>query len=88
VYKALPKTYIHLRFLYKVLLTLPVTTASVERSFSELALVKSKPTSTMSQNRHEALFSSAVEKDLLLGLKDANLAATFDTKADRRMLLC
>ena len=88
VYKALPKTYIHIRFLYKVLLTLPVTTASVERSFSKLALVKSKLRSTMSQDRLEAILLSAVEKDLLLGLKDANLAATFATKADRRMLLC
>lgn len=88
VYKALPKTYIHLPFLYKVLLTLSVTTASVERSFSKLALVKSKLRSTMSQERLEALLLSAVEKDLLLGLKDANLAAAFATKADRRMLLC
>ena len=91
VYTALPKTYIHIRFLYKVLLTLPVTTqttASVERSFSKLALVKSKLRSTMSKDRLEALLLSAVEKDLLLGLKDANLAATFATKADRRMLLC
>ena len=64
VYKALPKTYIHIRFLYKVLLTLPVTTASVERSFSKLALVKSKLRSTVSQDRLEALLLSAVEKDL------------------------
>ena len=63
IYKALPKTYIHIRFLYKVLLTLPVTTASVERSFSKLALVKSKLRSTMSQDRLEALLLSAVEKD-------------------------
>ena len=88
VYTALPKTYIHIRFLYQVLLTLPVTTASVEQSFSKLALMKSKLRSTMSQDRLEAILLSAVEKDLLLGLKDANLAATFATKADRRMLLC
>jgi len=42
----------------------------------------------MSQDRLEALLLSAVEKNLLLGLKDANLAATFATKTDRRMLLC
>ena len=42
----------------------------------------------MSQERLEALLLSAVEKDLLLGLKDANLAAAFATKVDRRMLLC
>jgi hypothetical protein len=68
-------------------LTLPATTASVDRSYSKLALVKSKLRTT-SQNRVEALLLSAVEKDLLLGLNDANLAATFATKADRRMLLC
>jgi len=50
--------------------------------------IESKLRSTMSQDRLEALMLSAVEKDLLLGLKDANLAATFATKADRRMLLC
>ena len=83
--KALPKTYIHIRFLYKVLLTLPVTTASVECSFSKLSLVKSKLTSTMSQDHLEALSLSAVKKGLLLGLKDANLAANFATKADRRL---
>ena len=42
----------------------------------------------MSQDRLEALLLSAVEKDLLLGLKDANLAATFATKAERRMQTC
>ena len=33
VYKQIPQTYSQLRCLYRVLLTLPVTTASVERSF-------------------------------------------------------
>jgi hypothetical protein len=41
----------------------------------------------MSQDRLETLLLSAVEIDLLLGLKDANLAATFATKADGRITL-
>jgi len=55
-----------LRHLYKVLLTLQVTTASVERGFSMLLLVKSKLRSTMTQERLEALLLATVEKDLLL----------------------
>jgi len=49
VYNQVPRTYTQLRLLYKVLLTLPVTTASVERGFSKLSIVKSKLRSTMAQ---------------------------------------
>ena len=87
VYRQLPSTYTQLRFMYKVLLTLPVTTASVERGFSKLTIVKSKLRSTMKQERLEALMLASVEKDLLLQLDDAELVANFASKADRRMLL-
>ena len=87
VYIAVPKSYIHLRFLYKVLLTLPVTTALCRAKFSKLAKVKSKLRSTMNQDRLESLLLSAVEKDLLLNLDDAELVASFAAKADRKMLL-
>jgi hypothetical protein len=49
MYKAIPRTYIHTRFLYKFLLTLPVATAPVERSFSKL--VRSKVRSTVIESR-------------------------------------
>lgn len=87
VYKCLPATYTQLRFLYKVLLTLPVTTASVERGFSKLTIVKSKLRSTMNQDRLEALMLATVEKDLLLGLDNSALVESFAGRADRRMLL-
>ena len=87
IYSALPKSYTELLFLYKVLITLPVTTASVERSFSKLALVKSKLRSTMGQARLEALMLSSVEPDLLLNLNDSTLVDSFAAKADRKMLL-
>jgi len=47
VYKQVPQAYAQLRLLYKVLLTLPVTTASVERGFSKLSVVKTKLRSTI-----------------------------------------
>ena len=39
-YNQIPPAYSDLRYLYKVLLTLPVTTASVERGFSTITIVK------------------------------------------------
>ena len=63
-YSQLPTTMHQLRFLYQVLLTLPVTTASVGRGFSKLSLVKSKLRSTMNQDRLESLLLASTEKDL------------------------
>jgi hypothetical protein len=87
VYKQVPQTYKQLRLLYKVLLTLPVTTASVERGFSKLSIVKSKLRSTMVQGRLEALVLAAVERDIVLNLNDDDLVARFAGQADRRLLL-
>ena len=87
VYGQIPATYAELRLLYRVLLTLPVTTATVERGFSKLTLVKSKLRSTMTQGRLEALLTAAVERDLLIGLSDTDLVAHFARVSDRKMLL-
>ena len=84
IYRQLPKEYAALRHLYKVLITLPITTASVERSFSKLSIVKSKLRSTMSQERVEALLLASVENDLLQDLKDSELVSIFAAKADRK----
>ena len=86
-YRLIPLSYTELRRLYQILLTLPVTTASVERSFSKLSLVKTKLRSTMGQERLEALLLASVEKDILLQLDNAELVARFAGKNDRRMLL-
>ena len=40
IYKLVPQMYTQLKLLYNVLLTLPVTTATVERGFSKLSIVK------------------------------------------------
>ena len=50
---------------YRVLLTIPVTVASAERSFSKLKLLKSYLRSTMTQERLNDLAMIAFESDML-----------------------
>ena len=60
----LHRVYAGLYELYRIFVTLPVTTASCERSFSKLAIVKNKLRSTMSQDRLQSLLILFVEGDL------------------------
>ncbi|VAH99507.1 unnamed protein product [Triticum turgidum subsp. durum] len=50
---------------YRILLTIPVTVASAERSFSKLKLLKSYLRSTMTQERLSELALIAIENDIL-----------------------
>ena len=68
-YTRVPADFSDLRLMYKIALTLPVTTASVERGFSKLSYVKNKLHSTMSQERLESLLQlTSAEKDVLVNL--------------------
>lgn len=49
---------------YKIMLTLPVTVASGERSFSKLSLTKNRPRSTMTQRRLNGLTILSSEKEI------------------------
>ena len=84
-YLKVPREHEALRAAYQILLTLPVTSASVERSFSKLSHIKSKLRTTMSQERLEALMLCAVEKYLLKALSTEGLVAQFAAGADRRL---
>lgn len=86
-YVNVPADFVALRLLYKIALSLCVTTASVERGFSKVAIVKNKLRSTMSQNRLESLVIAAAEKDLLVMIPVDNLVAKFAIAADRRLEL-
>ena len=50
---------------YRILLTVPVIVASVEKSFSKLKLLKNYLRSTMSQERLNGLAMCTIEKDIL-----------------------
>ena len=50
---------------YRILLTLPVTIASTERSFSKLKLIKSYLKSTMSKEKLSGLVILSIENEML-----------------------
>ncbi|KAL4622082.1 hypothetical protein ACB092_06G271700 [Castanea dentata] len=54
---------------YRILLTIAVTVASAERSFSKLKLIKSYLRSTMSQERLSGLAILSIEKEMLAELE-------------------
>ena len=56
--------YPNISVAYRILLTVPVTVASVERSFSKLKLLKNYLRSTMSQERLNGLAMCTIEKDI------------------------
>ncbi|XP_019165683.1 PREDICTED: zinc finger MYM-type protein 1-like [Ipomoea nil] len=72
---------------YRILLTIPVTVASVERSFSKLKLLKSYLRSTMSQERLNGLAMISIENDILDKVDYEELIDEFASKNARRTSL-
>ncbi|CAJ2670771.1 unnamed protein product [Trifolium pratense] len=72
---------------YRILLTIPVTVASAERSFSKLKLLKSYLRSTMLQERLNGLAMIAIENDLLESIQFEDLVDEFVSQNVRRMTL-
>jgi hypothetical protein len=68
-------------------LTISVTVASAERSFSKLKLIKSYLRSTMSQERLNGLTILSIEKKMLENLEYKNLIKNFASKKARRINL-
>lgn len=69
---------------YRILLTIPVTVASAERSFSKLKLLKSYLRSTMSQERLSGLAMIAIENEILENINCEELINQFAMKNARR----
>ncbi|XP_076909256.1 uncharacterized protein LOC143566433 [Bidens hawaiensis] len=69
---------------YRVLLTIPVTVASAERSFSLLKLLKAYLRSSMSQERLNGLAIIAIENDVLETMDYKELIECFGYKNAKR----
>ncbi|KAK4872027.1 hypothetical protein RN001_016151 [Aquatica leii] len=69
----------------RILLTLPVSMASGERSFSKLKLIKTYLRSTMSQNRLVDLATISIECDYASTLELKELVESFARKKARKI---
>ena len=67
------------------MLTIPVTVASAERSFSKLKLIKSYIRSAMSQERLSGLVILSIEKEMLKKLKYKKLISNFTSQKGRKI---
>lgn len=69
---------------YRVLLTIPITVASAERSFSKLKLIKSYLRTSMTQDRLNGLAILSIEKHMLKNIKVEHIIDDFASKNARR----
>ena len=70
---------------YRILLTIPVTVASAERSFSKLELLKSCV--QLTQERLNGLATIALEIDVLEKINYEDIIEAFISTNTRRMML-
>ncbi|KAG6406752.1 hypothetical protein SASPL_134361 [Salvia splendens] len=76
--------YPNVSIAYRILLTIPVTVASAERSFSKLKLLKNYLRSTMSQDRLNGLATCSIEKGILENVDLNIVLADFASRNARR----
>jgi len=70
---------------YRIYLTIPVTSASSERSFSKLKIIKNYLRSTMNQDRLSDLSLLSIEWDLAKSLDYSDLIENFSTLKARKV---
>nr|CAH7732796.1 unnamed protein product [Callosobruchus chinensis]CAH7756155.1 unnamed protein product [Callosobruchus chinensis] len=71
----------------KIFLTMPVTVASCERSFSKLKLIKTYLRSTMGQERLSGLAILSIEGDIARLLSYENVIKNFAMRKARKINL-
>ena len=70
---------------YRILLTIPFTVASAEKSFSKLKLIKSYLKLTMFQERSSVLAILSIENEMLEELEYKNLISQFAFQKARKI---
>lgn len=78
--------YPNILIAYRVMLTIPVSVASAERSFSKLKLIKSYMRSSMSEDRLNGLAMLSIERDMVGKLDYQSLMNDFAEKNARRSI--
>ena len=71
----------------KILITMPVTVAAGERSFSKLKLIKTYLRSKMSQNRLNALAMMSIEREISKQIDFNDIVNAFAAQRARRQKL-
>ncbi|CAI6368814.1 unnamed protein product [Macrosiphum euphorbiae] len=79
-FTAFPNILISLR----ILLTIPITSASAERSFSKLKIIKNYPRNTISQKRLTELATIAIENETANTLNFMDVIELFASKKSRK----
>ncbi len=78
--------YSNVSVAYRILLTVPMTVASAERSFSKLKLLKNYLRSTMSQEMLNGLAMCSIKKDILDNIDLNTVLDDFTSRNVRRSI--
>jgi len=79
--------YPNVSIVYRILLTVPVTVASAERSFSKLKLLRNCLRTTMLQERLNGLAMCSIEKDILDNIDLDTIINDFASRNARRSFI-
>ena len=79
-------SFLNVYIAYKILLTIPITVATAEKSFLKLKLLKSYIKSTMLQDRLNELAILSIESEVLELLDYKTLINDFAAKKARKLI--
>jgi hypothetical protein len=83
VQRKLSEVYPDLFILLRIIMTVPVTTASAERSISRLKLIKTYLRTTMAQERLTEIVILSIENDIDSALDYSEVLGSFSCRKSR-----
>lgn len=78
--------FLNISIALRIILTIPVTSASAERSFSKLKIIKTYLRSTMTQNRLSGLAMLSIENEMVSELNFDSVIDDFAAKKSRKKM--